>query len=88
MVGKTDFNENPVVSLDLDLDFGLRIRVCQKASPSFVFKLALQKEGIFTPLDAPDLSETVRTNVTQFWALRAITTFSCKLIGSPVLSLL
>ena len=31
MVGKSDFNENPVVSLDLDLDFGLRLRVCQKA---------------------------------------------------------
>ena len=28
-VGKSDFNENPVVSLDLDLDFGLRLRVCQ-----------------------------------------------------------
>ena len=27
MVGKSDFNENPVVSLDLD--FGLRLRVCQ-----------------------------------------------------------
>ena len=27
-VGKSDFNENPVVSLDLD--FGLRLRVCQK----------------------------------------------------------
>ena len=23
VVGKSDFNENPVVSLDLDLDFGL-----------------------------------------------------------------
>ena len=29
MVGKSDFNKNPVVSLDLDLDFGLRLRVCQ-----------------------------------------------------------
>ena len=29
MVGKSDFIENPVVSLDLDLDFGLRLRVCQ-----------------------------------------------------------
>ena len=29
MVGKSDFNENPVVSPDLDLDFGLRLRVCQ-----------------------------------------------------------
>ena len=29
VVGKSDFNENPVVSLDLDLDFGLRLRVCQ-----------------------------------------------------------
>ena len=30
VVGISDFNENPVVSLDLDLDFGLRLRVCQK----------------------------------------------------------
>ena len=29
VVGKSDFNENSVVSLDLDLDFGLRLRVCQ-----------------------------------------------------------
>ena len=35
LAGKSDFNENPVVSLDLeldldlDLDFGLRLRVCQ-----------------------------------------------------------
>ena len=29
VVGKSDFNENPVVSPDLDLDFGLRLRVCQ-----------------------------------------------------------
>ena len=26
VVGKSDFNENPVVSLNLDLDFGLRLR--------------------------------------------------------------
>ena len=31
VVGKSDFNENPVVSLDLD--FGLRLRVCQFLSP-------------------------------------------------------
>ena len=29
VVGKSDFNENPVISLDLDLDLGLRLRVCQ-----------------------------------------------------------
>ena len=29
VTGKSDFNENPVVSLDLDLDFGLQLRVCQ-----------------------------------------------------------
>ena len=33
VVGESDFNENPVVSLHLDLDFGLRLRVCQ-----FLFK--------------------------------------------------
>ena len=32
VVGKSDFNENPVVSLDLDLDFGLRLRVCQNSA--------------------------------------------------------
>jgi len=32
VVGKSDFNENPVVSLDLDLDFGLRLRGCQHNS--------------------------------------------------------
>ena len=30
VVGKSDFNENPVLSLDLGLEFGLRFRVCQK----------------------------------------------------------
>ena len=29
VVRKSDFNENPVVSLDLDYDFGLRLRVYQ-----------------------------------------------------------
>ena len=29
VVGKSDFDENPVVIPDLDLDFGLRLRVCQ-----------------------------------------------------------
>ena len=29
MVGKSNFNENLVVSLDLDLDFGLPLRDCQ-----------------------------------------------------------
>ena len=33
LVGESDFNENPVVSLDLDLDFGLRLRVCQYFNP-------------------------------------------------------
>ena len=31
VVGKSDFNENPFVSLDLDLDFGLRLGVCQQS---------------------------------------------------------
>ena len=30
VVGKSDFNENLVVSLDLDLVFGLQLRVCQQ----------------------------------------------------------
>ena len=34
VVGKSDFNENPVVSPDLDLDFGLRLMVCQKFKAS------------------------------------------------------
>ena len=29
LVGKSDFNENPAVSLELD--FGLRLRVCQNS---------------------------------------------------------
>ena len=29
LVGNSDFNENPVVSLDLEMDLGLRLRVCQ-----------------------------------------------------------
>ena len=29
LAGKSDVSENPVVSLDLDSDFGLRLRVCQ-----------------------------------------------------------
>ena len=29
VVGKSDFNENPIVSPDLDMDFGLRLRVFQ-----------------------------------------------------------
>ena len=29
VVGKSNFNENPAVSLDLDLDFGVQLRVCQ-----------------------------------------------------------
>ena len=37
VVGKSDFNENPVVSVALDLDFGLRLRVCQ-----FIFKQLFQ----------------------------------------------
>ena len=34
VVGKSDFNENPVVSPDLDLDFGLRLRICQNCQDS------------------------------------------------------
>ena len=47
LVGKSDINENPVVSLDLDLDFGLRHRVCQKKLlNNFEGKLSIQL-GIF-----------------------------------------
>ena len=35
MVGNSDFNENPVISLDWDLDFGLRLRVCQLLQQCF-----------------------------------------------------
>ena len=35
VVGKSDFNENQVVSLDLDLDFGLRLKVCQQILKKF-----------------------------------------------------
>ena len=40
MVGKSDFNEIPAISPDLDLDFGLRPRVCQ-----FYFKGVLWGYG-------------------------------------------
>ena len=45
MVGKSDFNENPVVSLDLDLDldFGLRTRVCQ-LSQTYLIALQMVKD--------------------------------------------
>ena len=48
VVGKSDFNENPVVSLDLDLDFGLRLRVCQnnKWKPFIVQSLEDSKKKI------------------------------------------
>ena len=42
LVGKSDFNESPVVSPDLDLDFGLLLRVCQK-----------QKKGNISAVGAP-----------------------------------
>ena len=49
VVGKSDFNENPVVSLDLDLDFGLRLRVCQHLSQAEV-GLSLAISDILTKL--------------------------------------
>ena len=55
VVGKSDFDENPVVSLDLDLDFGLRLRVYQymKATVGeewripFIKELMMVKEAKF-----------------------------------------
>ena len=32
VAGKSDSNQNPVLSRDLDLDFRFRLRVCQKKS--------------------------------------------------------
>ena len=51
MVGKSDFNENPVVNPDLDLDFGLRLRVCQK----YFFDMKMSFVSHFTHLSR-DLS--------------------------------
>ena len=45
MVGKSDFNENPVVSPDLDLDFGLRLRVCQNKCICSWWNLLLIQQG-------------------------------------------
>ena len=42
VVEKSDFNENPVVSLDLDLDFGLRLRICQN------LRISSQSSGKFS----------------------------------------
>ena len=47
VVGKSDFNENPVVSLDLDLDFGLRLRVCQKQETSNLVTRGFRHENIY-----------------------------------------
>ena len=49
-VGKSDFNESPVVSPDLDLDFGLRLRVCQKHFTSILliwYKMCWRKLIVF-----------------------------------------
>ena len=48
MAGKSDFNENPVVSLDLDLDFGLLIKFeqCTTLMPPY-------KKGEKKPLMLP-----------------------------------
>ena len=48
VVGKSGFNENPVVSLDLDLDFGLRLRVRQLLCPNSgcVKLFGVSKQGI------------------------------------------
>ena len=57
-VGKSDFNENPVVSLDLDFDFGLRLRVCQnmyhlmsKKCPDFYENPVLSAQTLTWTLD-------------------------------------
>ena len=56
MVGKSDFNENPVVSLDFDFDYGLRLRVCQ-------FRLELYNSvRIFFDLSLFDSLETPHEN--------------------------
>ena len=47
VVGKSDFNENPVVSLDLDLDFGLGLRVCQFLM--FRIQYVVVQQEIYTP---------------------------------------
>ena len=41
VIGKSDFNESPVVSPDLDLDFGLRLRVCQYCKSKEIFSSQL-----------------------------------------------
>ena len=37
VVGKSDFNENPVISVDLDFNFGLQISVCQYGASTTPF---------------------------------------------------
>ena len=46
LVGKSDFDENPVISLDLDLDFGLRLGVCPNPKC---------REGVSIKLHVPNL---------------------------------
>ena len=45
VVGESDFNENPVVSLDLDLDFGLRLRPIESMA-AFLHLCGLHGNGI------------------------------------------
>ena len=46
-VGKSDFNENPVVSLDLDFDLGF-VNICLELQPSHYSKTFLYFTLIFT----------------------------------------
>ena len=46
MVGKSDFNENPVVSLDLDFDLGfVKIKRLLREEPSLVVDTLKQCSG-------------------------------------------
>ena len=47
VVGKSDFNENPVVSLDLDFDLGF-VNICLELQPSHYSKTFLYFTLIFT----------------------------------------
>ena len=49
MAGKSDFNENPVVSLNLDLDFGLRLRVCQHDHIARVLRSKISNSEMTAP---------------------------------------
>ena len=73
VVGKSDFNENPVVSLDLD--FGLRLRVCQFSKKKVSSDIS-ESQATYTPA----MSKSLKTPFNQLIILE-----SCRHVKSKLL---